>query len=154
MDYSEAVSNFGILNNFNKKERIASPSPPPKKQKSKKKERKDKKKRKHYSPKSSSPVIHMTKTQHNDVSDMEASDGEPSLPSKYANANQTHSVPSQPQMTITMSKPIGPTKPDSQVFYFIALNILILKILFVDLVLESLKINRDIHFLQPITKIF
>uniref|UniRef100_A0A915MT11 RRM domain-containing protein n=2 Tax=Meloidogyne javanica TaxID=6303 RepID=A0A915MT11_MELJA len=42
-------------------------------------------------------------------SDIDVSDGEASPPSKYANANQ-----GQPQMTITMSKPIGPTRPDAQ----------------------------------------
>nr|CAD2153538.1 unnamed protein product [Meloidogyne enterolobii] len=94
LDYSDIV----------KKER--SPSPPPKKQKSKKKERKEKKKRKHYS---SSPNIHTAKTQRTEGSDIDVSDGESSPPSKYANANQ-----GQPQMTITMSKPIGPTRPDAQ----------------------------------------
>nr|CAD2164262.1 unnamed protein product [Meloidogyne enterolobii] len=94
LDYSDIV----------KKER--SPSPPPKKQKSKKKERKEKKKRKHYS---SSPNIHTAKTQRTEGSDIDISDGETSPPSKYANANQ-----GQPQMTITMSKPIGPTRPDAQ----------------------------------------
>lgn len=97
LDYSDIV----------KKER--SPSPPPKKQKSKKKERKDKKKRKRYSPTSSSPNIYASKTQKTEGSDVDVSDGDPSPPSKYANANQ-----GQPQMTITMSKPIGPTRPDAQ----------------------------------------